>query len=124
MNRKERRNYAKRFNTPQKLEQYAKTFDTQIRKEYDQVYKEKYQRDLEQSIDNFIIAIVYTLHFNEDTKMENEQLEGFMEDLLVTIDMFRTKEYNPDDYVKALQEDNIKIIRHNSFQKNTEGSEE
>ena len=110
MNRKQRREYAKKINTPQKLELFSKNMDYRLRKEYEQAYEKKYQTDLENSIDIFILAIIYTLHFNEKTRFGNGRIEDFMEDLFVTVDYFRTGEYDPEDYRKELQEDGINVI--------------
>ena len=91
MNRKQRREYVKRINTPQKLEQFSNRMNYQLRKEYEQAYEKKYQEDLGNSIDLFLLAIVYTLHYNEKTKFGNNRIEDFMEDLFITVDMFRTR---------------------------------
>lgn len=110
MNRKQRRQYAKKINTPQKLEQFSNRMDYQLRKEYEKAYEQKYQEDLSNSIDLFLLAIVYTLHFNEKTQFGNSRIEDFMQDLFVTVDYFRTEEYSPDDYKKQLEKEGIKII--------------
>ena len=95
MNRSDRRKYAKKINTPQKLEQFSNQMNTRLRKEYEIAYQKKYKEDLGNSIDLFLLAIVYTLHFNEKTKFGNNRIQDFMEDLLVTVDYFRTGEYDP-----------------------------
>ena len=40
-----------------------------------------------------------------------------MEDLFITIDYFRTGEYNPEDYRKQLLDDGIKVISHKENEK-------
>ena len=110
MNRSDRRKYAKKINTPQKLEMFSNQMNNQLRKEYQEIYEKRYQEDLGNAIDLFLLAIVYTLHYNEKTQFGNARIEDFMEDLFVTVDYFRTKEYNPEDYRKQLEEDGIKII--------------
>ena len=110
MNRQQKRQYAKSINTPQKLEMFSKNIDRKIRQEYDEIYEQKYKRQIEETIENFIIAIMYTLHFSEMTKLGRKRISEFMDDLLVTVDMFQTREYNPEDYRKALEKDGIKII--------------
>ena len=110
MNRAERRQYAKRINTPQKLEQFSRRFDNDVRKEYEKIYEEKYEREVEDTIENFLIAITYCLHFSEKTKFGKNRLKEFLDDLLVTVDMFKKGEFSPDDYRKALIEDGIEII--------------
>ena len=111
MNRADRRKYAKNINTPAKLQQYSKHLDNKLRQEYNKAYQEKYKIDLENSIDIFILAIQYTLHFNEKTHLDNEQLLDFMEDLFVTVDYFRTGEYRPEEYQQMLIDDGITIYK-------------
>lgn len=77
----------------------------QLRKKFEN----EYQKELQCSIDNFITAIAYTLHFNESCKFGQQRLTDFMEDMLVTVDMFRTGEYKPQDYQEELQKAGIKI---------------
>lgn len=95
MNRSERRKYAKRINTPQKLEMFSNQMSTRLRKEYEIAFQKKYQEDLGNSIDLFLLAIVYTLHYNENTEFDNDKIDDFMQDLFVTVDYFRTGEYSP-----------------------------
>ena len=76
-----------------------------------QQYEEDFEKELAGSIDNFILTIVYTLHFNESTKFGNKRIEEFMRDLLETIDMFKRGEAKPEDYQKALKEDGIIVKR-------------
>lgn len=76
-----------------------------LRKEFEK----NYQEELACSIDCFITAIAYTLHFSEETRFEQDKLSSFMEDMLVTVDMFRTGEYKPEEYEEELQKAGIKI---------------
>lgn len=77
----------------------------QLRKEFEKNYTD----ELQCSIDNFITSIAYTLHFNESCKFGQKRLSDFMEDMLVTVDMFRTGEYKPQDYQEELKQAGIKI---------------
>lgn len=74
-------------------------------------YEEEFEKELAGSIDNFILTIVYTLHFNESTKFGKKRIDSFMKDLLETIDMFKRGEAVPEDYQKALKEDGIIVKR-------------
>ena len=65
------------------------------------------------SIQNFIAAIGYTLHFNEDLHLEKDELASFMDDLFVSVDLFRSGEYNPEDYTDQLKEDGIILSKYN-----------
>lgn len=113
MNRKDRRKFAKTINTPQKLEGYGANLERRIRAELQKKYDEKFENELGQSIDIFILTIIYTLHFNEKTKFGNSRIDNFMTDLFATVDMFRTGECNPDEYMQELEKDGINLIFKN-----------
>lgn len=80
-----------------------------LRKEFNNAYKD----ELDNSIQNFIAAIGYTLHFNEDLHLEKDELASFMDDLFVSVDLFRSGEYNPEDYTDQLKEDGIILSKYN-----------
>lgn len=86
-----------------KLGEWASQFEGQMRQEFDKAYHD----ELENSINNFCTAIAYTAHFSEETKLGKDKLPLFMEDLFVTIDMFRTGEYKPDEYRDILEQNGI-----------------
>lgn len=88
-----------------KLFAWARQFEQQIGKEYEK----EVERQLGESIDVFILTIIYTLHFNEKCKFGNKRICDFMEDLFETVDMFKRGEAVPDDYKKQLAEDGIII---------------
>lgn len=91
------------------LLEWATKFENQINESLRRQYNKHYQEELQDSIDNFITALAYTLHFNEDTQFNKDQLPGFMEDLFVTVEMFKTGEYKPEDYAEELKEAGIVI---------------
>jgi hypothetical protein len=74
-----------------------------LRKQFDNAYRD----ELDSSIQNFLFAIAYTLHWNEDVSIDSDKMASFMEDLFVTVDMFRKGEYRPEDYAEALKEDGV-----------------
>lgn len=74
-----------------------------LRKQFDNAYRE----ELDSSIQNFLFAIAYTLHWNEDVSIDSDKMASFMDDLFVTVDMFRRGEYKPEDYAEALKEDGV-----------------
>ena len=45
-----------------------------MRKEYNDAYKD----ELDSSIQNFITAIAYTLHYNDDVHLQHDELASFM----------------------------------------------
>ena len=79
-----------------------------LRKEFEDAYKD----ELDSSVQNFITAIAYTLHFNDDIHLQNDELASFMDDLFVSVDMFRKGEYRPEEYRDQLREDGIEIAKY------------
>ena len=71
-------------------------------------YEANYQEEITDAIENFLSAIVYTLYFSEELINDKLDIPEFMDDLYTTIDMFRTGEYKPEDYKKALEEAGVK----------------
>ena len=110
LNRKQRRSYARGINTPQKLEGFSNRLNMELRKEYAKIYEEKYNRDLDKAIETFILSIVFTLHFNEQTHFGTKRILSFMDDLLATVDNFKDGSYNPEEYKEMLKNDGIEII--------------
>ena len=94
---------AARDKNKKKLAEWAKQFEDQIMFQYELRFKD----ELCEFIDILILTVVYTLHFNESTKFGGKRIDGFMNDLLETIDMFRRNEANPEDYREALKKDKI-----------------
>lgn len=76
-----------------------------LRKEFEKAYKD----ELDNSICNFLIAVWYTLHFNEEIHLSAEELGSFMKDLYVSVDLFRNGEYKPEDYKQQMEDDHIKF---------------
>lgn len=110
LNRDEYRNL-KSFSREQMekwLQGYYNVTYNSLRKEFESSYKD----ELDSSVQNFITAIVYTLHYNEDVHLQHDELNSFMEDLFVSVEMFRKGEYNPEDYREQLREDGIEIAKY------------
>lgn len=110
LNRDEYRNL-KSFSREQMekwLQGYYNVTYNSLRKEFESAYKD----ELDNSIQNFITAIAYTLHYNEEVHLQRDELVSFMDDLFVSVDMFRRGEYNPEDYREQLREDGIEIAKY------------
>ena len=86
-----------------KLYDWASQLEYQLSQQYEKVF----EQELADSLDNFILTIVYTLHFNESTKFGKKRIGEFMDDLLETIDMFKRGEAVPQDYKDQLKKDGI-----------------
>ena len=74
------------------LQGYYNVTYNSLRKEFNDAYKD----ELDSSVQNFITAIAYTLHYNEDVHLQHDELNSFMEDLFVSVEMFRKGEYRPE----------------------------
>ena len=79
-----------------------------LRKEFESAYKD----ELDSSVQNFITAIAYTLHFNDEVHLQQDELASFMDDLFVSVDMFRKGEYKQEEYREQLREDGIEIAKY------------
>ena len=90
------------------LQGYYNVTYNSLRKEFESAYKD----ELDSSVQNFITAIAYTLHYNEDVHLQHNELNSFMEDLFVSVEMFRKGEYNPEEYREQLREDGIEIAKY------------
>lgn len=90
------------------LQGYYNVTYSSLRKEFENAYKE----ELDSSVQNFITAIAYTLHYNEEVHLQHDELSSFMDDLFVSVEMFRKGEYNPDDYREQLKGDGIEIAEY------------
>ena len=90
------------------LQGYYNVTYNSLRKEFNDAYKD----ELDSSVQNFITAIAYTLHYNEDVHLQHDELNSFMEDLFVSVEMFRKGEYRPEEYREQLKEDGIIIAEY------------
>lgn len=90
------------------LQGYYNVTYNSLRKEFNDAYKD----ELDSSVQNFITAIAYTLHYNEDVHLQHDELNSFMEDLFVSVEMFRKGEYKPEEYKEQLKEDGIVIAEY------------
>lgn len=91
------------------MEKWLESRNASIYNSLRKEFENKYQEELACSIDCFITAIAYTLHFSEETHFGQKRLSSFIEDMLVTVDMFRTGEYKPEEYEEELKKAGIKI---------------
>lgn len=91
------------------LVEWAKRYEQQIEFIMRQYYEKMYQEEINDSINNFIFAVAYTAFFSEETNLNNETLPEFMSDLFATIDMYRTGEFTPQEYVKELSDNGFVV---------------
>lgn len=105
LNRDELRRLEKaaREKDKKKLAEWAAMYDDQLRRDYEENYKD----EISNAVDNFLLAVAYTLRFSEETEFGPKRLPAFMEDMYATIDMFRTGEYKPEEYKEALKKSGV-----------------
>lgn len=110
MNREELRRLQKaaRDNDKRKLLDWGNQFENQIRAEYEKEFK----AELTNAVDNFMIAVAYTLRYCEETEFGQKRLTSFLEDLGVTIDMYRTGEYKPEEYAEDLKKSGVIVKKY------------
>ena len=90
------------------LKEWAMAYEDLLRKDYEEAYHDEIQN----AINNLLIAIVYTLHFNEKCRFGPKKIPDFMEDLMVTVDMYRTGESKPDEYLDELAKCGVHFEPH------------
>ena len=93
-----------------KLADWGYQFEESIRQEFLKAFDQEVEKELQLSIDNFIVAIVYTLHFNEKCKFGGSRIQDFMEDLLATVDGFKDGSYTPQEYKDILAKEHIELV--------------
>lgn len=93
----------------QALYDWGIQLEQQIIEATEKAYEKKFKNDLIESIDAFIIAIMYTLHFSETTKFGPKRCSEVMKDIVATVDMFYNGEYSPEEYKEILEKDKIFI---------------
>lgn len=89
---------------------WGQEFEDRLNKKYYELYKKQYMIWLEETFKDLDTAMMYTLHFNEQTKFGNKRLKSVMDDLAVTMRGFYKKEFKREEYNKMLKEDGIKIM--------------
>lgn len=89
------------------LYEWGMQLERQLEDKIKKFYEDKFRKDMSKSIEWYIIAIAYTLHFNEKCKFGRKRLQDIMEDLTATVDLFGTKEYTAEDYLQQLKDDGI-----------------
>lgn len=90
-----------------KVQEWAYQFEEQVIDLYRDVYEKRYREDIQDAVINYEIAVAYTMHFSEETQFEQDKLTSFLEDLMVTLDMYRTGESNPTQYLEELKENGV-----------------
>lgn len=98
------------------LREWMISYENRLNEIFRQDYNKSYEEEVQLAIENFLTAIAYTLHYSEETSFQKEKLTSFMEDLFVTVNMFRTGEYKPEDYKEDLEKNGVFIQVYNYWE--------
>ena len=90
------------------LREWAIQLEQQLSDKTKKFYDEKYNKNMRISIEWYLIAMMYVLHFNEKTKFGAKRLQDVMNDIQATAVLFG-KEYSADDYIQQLKDDGIEL---------------
>lgn len=89
---------------------WGQQFEAMLNKKFYDIYKKQYMIWLEETFKDLDTALMYTLHFNEQTRFGNKRLKSVMDDLGMTMRGFYKKEFNREEYNQMLKDDGIKIM--------------
>ena len=64
---------------------------------------------LQDSINNYMLIMIFSLHFNEKTKFGKKRIDDFMEDFVEVSKGFSRGEFSPQEYEEMLNKDGIKL---------------
>lgn len=98
---------ADKKNSQQPLYDWAIQLEQQLSDKTKKFYDDLFQKKMSECVEWYLIAIAHTLHFNEKCKFGAKRLQDVMNDLQSTVELFSSREYTADDYVKQLQDDGI-----------------
>ena len=88
---------------------WIKAFEDQIQSMMRLEYENKYQDEIQCSVQNMLTAIVFTLYYSEETIIDRDNIGEVMEKLYNIFDFFSTGKYKPKDYKDKLAEAGIYI---------------
>lgn len=98
---------ASREKDKKKLIEWGQAFEKRII----ELYEQEYINILGDGVNNFMLIMIYALHFNEKTKFGKKRIDDFMEDFIATVNGFASGEFKPQDYEEMLNKDNIYLKR-------------
>ena len=94
-----------------KVFEWGQEFERRLNEEFNKRYKEKYMNIFKETLKDLDIAVIYALHFNENTKFGNKRLKDFMDDLAATMRGFYKDNFTREEYRKMLEDDGIKLAK-------------
>lgn len=87
-----------------KLKEWSEQYQYSVEARYEKYYQEVFSKEVNNAVETLMLALAYTLCFSEEINMDKKNIGDFINDFVVTVDMFRTGEYKPSDYEQALLE--------------------
>ena len=96
----------------QPLYDWAIQLEQQLSDKTKKFYEERYEEHMKLSIEWYLIALMYVLHFNSKTKFGVKRLQDVMDDIQATTELFGTREYSAEDYIQQLKDDGIELSKY------------
>ena len=91
------------------LSEWAKSLEYRLSANMQKYYEKIYQDELANAIDTFLLTIIYTLYNDSNITIKKGKVPLFLDNLLKSVDRFRTGEAKKEDYEHYLTKDNIQI---------------
>ena len=85
------------------IKQFEYYLDSMMRRDYAEVIN----TEMQNHYNNILTAVAYTAYFSEENYIDKNNIADFMADLFVSLDMFRTGEYKPNEYAEQLKEEGV-----------------
>lgn len=80
---------------------------TAFEKRLIELYEKEYIKILQDSINNYMLIMIFSLHFNEKTKFGKKRIDDFMEDFVEVVKGFSNEEFKVQEYEEMLNKDGI-----------------
>lgn len=100
---------AAREKNKQHLYQWAVQFEKAISQEIQLEYEKAYDGQLGNSIDTFVLAIIYTLYRDSNVTVKPGKLEFFLDNLFKNVEKYKTMSIKPEDLQKDLARTKIDL---------------
>lgn len=94
---------AARDKNKNKLIEWGTAFEKRII----ELYEKEYIKILQDSINNYMLTMIFSLHFNEKTKFGKKRIDDFMEDFVEVVKGFSNEEFKVQEYEEMLNKDGI-----------------
>lgn len=93
----------------QAINEWAKEYEKTVISEYRREFEQLFEDNLGKSINHYLIAIAFVLHFGEATKFGAKRLGSVLRDIQETVDLLGRKKYTAEEYLQMLKDDKIDI---------------